>query len=124
MHRLRPVLSLLSFVSLSCRWPFWLSPRQISIVPVAEQYNAYAEIVRKSLHDAGYFVDLDTSNKQFAKKIRESAIAQYNYTIVVGEKEQASNTINVRPRSDPEHPYERSLEAWHAELKEAMSKFQ
>ena len=106
------------------RWPFWLSPRQISVVPVAEQYNAYAEGVRKSLHDGGYYVDLDTSNKQFAKKIREAAIAQYNYTIVVGEKEQAGNTINVRPRDDPEHPYERSLEAWHAELKEATSKFQ
>jgi threonyl-tRNA synthetase len=106
------------------KWPFWLSPRQISIVPVAEAYFPYADAVRKTLHDAGYYVDVDTSNKQLAKKVREAALAQYNYILVVGEKEQKEQSVNVRLRQDPEHPYEKKLDALLEELKGVTDKFE
>lgn len=106
------------------KWPFWLSPRQISIVPVAEAYFPYAEEVRKQLHDAGYYVDVDTSNRQLAKKVREAALAQYNYILVVGEKEQKEQSVNVRLRNDPEHPYEKKVSALLEELADVTAKFQ
>lgn len=105
------------------KWPFWLSPRQVCVVPVAEAYFGYAEKVRKTLHDAGYYIDVDTSNKQLAKKVREAAMSQYNYILVVGDKEQKENTVNVRLREDPEHPYEKSLDALLAELKDITAAF-
>ena len=106
------------------KWPFWLSPRQISIVPVAEAYFPYAEEVRKSLHDAGYYVDVDVSNSQLKKKIRDATVAGYNYILVVGEKEQSDRSVNVRLRQDPEHMYEKKLVDLLAELKNVTDKFQ
>ncbi len=106
------------------KWPFWLSPRQLCVVPVAESYNAYARTVRDTLHAAGYYVDVDDSSKQFAKKVREAAMAQYNYILVVGEKEQEAGSVNVRLRQDPEHPYEKKIDELLGELREVVAKFQ
>lgn len=106
------------------KWPFWLSPRQIQIVPVAEAYFPYAEEVRKSLHDAGYYVDVDLTHNQLKKKVRDAAVAQYNYILVVGEKEMNERSVNVRLRQDPEHPYEKKLDELLAELKEVTAKFE
>jgi threonyl-tRNA synthetase len=80
--------------------------------------------VRARLHAAGYYVDVDSSNKQLAKKVRDAALAQYNYTLVVGEKEQGDQSVNVRLRHDPEHPYEKKLDELLVELKEQTDKFQ
>lgn len=106
------------------KWPFWLSPRQVAIVPVAEAYFPYAEEVRQKLHDAGYYVDVDTTNKSLAKKVREATLAQYNYILVVGEKEQKDQSVNVRLRHDPEHPYEKKVDELLVELKDITDKFQ
>ena len=106
------------------KWPFWLSPRQIAVVPVADNYFAYARQVRDKLHAEGYYVDLDDSSKQFPKKVREAAMAQYNYILIVGEKEQEAGTVNVRLRHDPEHPYEKKMDDLLVELKDVVAKFQ
>lgn len=50
--------------------PFWISPRQILVVPVAELYNEYAEEVRQLIHNEGFYVDSDLSDKKMQKKIR------------------------------------------------------
>lgn len=93
-------------------------------MPVAEAYFPYAEKVRALLHEQGYYVDVDTSSKQLAKKVREAAMAQYNYILVVGEKEQNEQSVNVRLRQDPEHPYEKKLDDLLVELKDVVAKFQ
>ena len=67
---------------------------------------------------------MDTSSKQLAKKVREAAMAQYNYILVVGEKEQNEQSVNVRLRQDPEHPYEKKLDDLLVELKDVVAKFQ
>jgi threonyl-tRNA synthetase len=85
------------------KWPFWLSPRQVAIVPVSEKYNDYANEVKQKIHDAGFYVDSELSDKSLAKKIRELQLAQYNYILVVGEKEKEEKTVNVRTRDNIVH---------------------
>ncbi|KAF9109931.1 threonyl-tRNA synthetase [Mortierella sp. AM989] len=80
------------------RWDFWLSPRQIQVIPVAAGLNSYAEQVQKRLHDAGYFADADLSDSTLNKKIRNAAEAYYNFVFVVGAQELASGSVNVRFR--------------------------
>jgi len=83
------------------KWPFWLNPRQIQIVPVANTFNAYAQKVHDGLFAAGYHVDVDLSHDQFNKKIRTAQLEQYSFILVVGEKETNDGTVTVRVRDDP-----------------------
>jgi threonyl-tRNA synthetase len=80
------------------KWPFWLSPRQITIIPVANIYIKYAESVKEKFHKEGFFVEVDTSDNTLPKKIRNAEISQVNFTFVVGGDEESSNTVNIRNR--------------------------
>lgn len=91
------------FLLIIVKRPFWLSPRQVAIVPVSEKYNDYANEVKQKIHDAGFYVDSELSDKSLAKKIRELQLAQYNYILVVGEKEKEEKTVNVRTRDNIVH---------------------
>jgi len=86
------------------KWPFWLSPRQVLVVPVATPFDQYAEEVGKRLHDAGLEVDVDCDpGDTMNKKIRNGQLEQYNFILVVGEKERDNNTVNVRTRDNKVH---------------------
>jgi len=88
------------------KWPFWLSPRQVIVIPVAANdpaQNEYVEKVKSCIHDAGFYVDSELSDKKLDKKIRESQLAQYNYILVCGKEEIESNTVNVRTRDNQRH---------------------
>ncbi|KAF9159010.1 threonyl-tRNA synthetase [Actinomortierella ambigua] len=82
------------------KWDFWISPRQIQIIPVAAALVPYAEKVQKQLHEAGFYVDVDSSDSTLNKKIRNAELAQYNFIFVVGAEEEASGSVNVRCRDD------------------------
>ncbi|KAF9175549.1 threonyl-tRNA synthetase [Mortierella sp. AD011] len=102
-------------------WDFWLSPRQIQVIPVAAGLNSYAEQVQKRLHNAGYFADVDLSDSTLNKKIRNAAEAHYNFVFVVGSQEQACGSVNVRFRGVGEDwvkGEERNLEEVMEKLKE------
>jgi len=86
------------------KWPFWLSPRQAMVVPVGPHVNSYAMEVKSSLHEAGFCADCDTDDgNTMNKKVRNAQIAQYNYILVVGEKEKENRTVNVRTRDNKVH---------------------
>lgn len=86
------------------KWPFWLSPRQCVIIPVAPVYDTYAEEVKKQIYDAGFLCDTDLDHSTtLNKKIRNSQLAQYNFILVVGEKEVGNKTANVRTRDNKVH---------------------
>jgi len=85
------------------KWPFWLSPRQAIVCPVSEKSSDYALRVRDQIHQAGYYVDVDTSDRKIQKKIREAQLAQYNYILVVGEEEANTGQVSVRIRDKSAH---------------------
>ncbi|PQQ03945.1 threonine--tRNA ligase mitochondrial 1 [Prunus yedoensis var. nudiflora] len=80
------------------KWPFWLSPRQAIVCPVSDKSQPYALEVRDRIHKAGYYVDVDTSDRTIQKKVREAQIAQYNYILVVGEEEVKTGQVSLRVR--------------------------
>jgi threonyl-tRNA synthetase len=80
------------------KWPMWLSPRQIKIIPVSKKFYAYAEGVKQHLFDEGYQVEVDSSGLTLNKKIRNAEVEQYNYILCVGNKEIQTNTVTVRQR--------------------------
>ncbi|KAJ1301028.1 hypothetical protein OPQ81_003449 [Rhizoctonia solani] len=82
------------------KWPFWLSPRQVMVVPVAGPFKDYASEVHQKLWDAGLFTDIDLTGDTLPKKIRNAEIAQYNFIVVVGEAEANVRAVNVRNRDD------------------------
>lgn len=77
-------------------WPFWLSPRQLVVIPISHNFDDYARDVNDKLHAAGFYVDVDLSDITFNKKIRNAEIAKYNHVLVVGGKEQEEGTVNIR----------------------------
>ncbi|ORX45489.1 threonyl-tRNA synthetase [Hesseltinella vesiculosa] len=80
--------------------PFWLSPRQVCVVPVAAPYFAYAEEITQRLVSLGIYADADLSDSTLPKKIRNSELARYNFTFVVGGEEEDTRSVNVRNRDD------------------------
>jgi threonyl-tRNA synthetase len=80
------------------KFPLWLNPRQILIVPIADTFNKYAEGVHKELKEAGLRADIDTREITLNKKIRDGELLYYNYILVVGEKEESTKSVNARIR--------------------------
>ncbi|CAI4224899.1 unnamed protein product [Auanema sp. JU1783] len=83
------------------KWPFWLSPRQVKIITVHESIRDYARETRDKLFNAGFEVEYDeecadTMNKQ----IRNAQLAQFNFILVLGQKEKDNGTVNVRTRDN------------------------
>ncbi|KAI1382853.1 threonyl-tRNA synthetase [Hypoxylon trugodes] len=82
------------------KWPFWLSPRQVMVIPVGMGFVSYAQEVREILKKAKIFVDIDTTGNTLPKKIRSAQLAQYNFIFVVGDEEKKGRQVNVRYRDD------------------------
>lgn len=82
------------------KWPFWLSPRQVLVIPVAPPFKDYASEVQHKLSAAGLWADVDNGENTLQKKIRNGEIAQYNFILVVGQEELEGNAVNVRNRDD------------------------
>ncbi|XP_053181637.1 threonine--tRNA ligase 1, cytoplasmic [Scomber japonicus] len=103
------------------KWPLWLSPRQVMVVPVGPTCDEYAQKVQQEFHQGGLMTDVDLDpGCTLNKKIRNAQLAQYNFILVVGEKEKTSNTVNVRTRDNKVHG-ERSVEECIQRLKELKS---
>lgn len=83
------------------KWPFWLSPRQAMVVPVSSQHDSYAKKIQHDLHQEGFMVDVDIApGDTLNKKIRGAQLNQYNYILVVGDREEAKGVVNMRTRSN------------------------
>jgi len=82
------------------KWPFWISPRQVMIVPVHAEFNEFAENVREMLHKEGFYADVDISKSTFQKKVRNAQISQYNLQLVIGKNEVENGTVNIRTRDN------------------------
>ncbi|CAG5130135.1 unnamed protein product [Candidula unifasciata] len=86
------------------KWPFWLSPRQAIVVTVSPVFDDYAREVMSQIRAAGFLCEYDLDQGlTLNKKIRNAQLAQYNFIFVVGEKETANKTANVRTRDNKVH---------------------
>lgn len=81
------------------RWPFWMSPRQILVVPVGVKYFKYAEELKEKLVKEHHFhAEVDLSKNTLQKKVRSGQLLQFNFIFIVGETEEQENSVNVRNR--------------------------
>ncbi|KAM4826028.1 threonine--tRNA ligase 2, cytoplasmic [Thomomys bottae] len=86
------------------KWPFWLSPRQVMVIPVGPTCEKYAFQVSSEFFEEGFMADVDLDDScTLNKKIRNAQLAQYNFILVVGEKEKINNAVNVRTRDNKIH---------------------
>uniref|UniRef100_A0A8C6HUJ3 threonine--tRNA ligase n=1 Tax=Mus spicilegus TaxID=10103 RepID=A0A8C6HUJ3_MUSSI len=86
------------------KWPLWLSPRQVMVIPVGPACENYALQVSKECFEEGFMADVDLDDScTLNKKIRNAQLAQYNFILVVGEKEKINNAVNVRTRDNKIH---------------------
>ena len=80
------------------KFPTWMCPEQVRILPISEKYEAYAEEVRKALAKADVDVTVDNRSEKIGFKIREARLAKLPYMLVVGQQEEADRTVSVRSR--------------------------
>nr|XP_058912838.1 threonine--tRNA ligase 2, cytoplasmic isoform X2 [Kogia breviceps] len=86
------------------KWPFWLSPRQVMVIPVEPTCEKYALQVSTEFFEEGFMADVDLDHScTLSKKIRNAQLDQYNFILVVGEKEKTNNAVNVRTRDNKIH---------------------
>ncbi|WP_289285951.1 threonine--tRNA ligase [Parablautia intestinalis] len=82
------------------KFPVWISPVQVKLLPVSEKYISYANEASEALKAAGIRVEMDSRNEKLGYKIREARLDKVPYMVIVGEKEQENHTVSVRGRDE------------------------
>jgi threonyl-tRNA synthetase len=77
-------------------YPLWLTPDQVTLLPISENYTEYAKNVAQLLNNSDIRAFVDERNETAGKKIREAELKKVPYMLIVGEKEQESGTVSVR----------------------------
>ena len=80
------------------KFPTWLCPEQVRILPISDKYADYANTVLKELKKNGVDATLDTRTEKIGFKIRDARLSRLPYMLVVGEKEEAEGSVSVRSR--------------------------
>ena len=79
-------------------FPVWLSPTQVTILPVSEKTIEYSEKILRELKEKGIRVELNSDADSLGKKIRNAEASKMPYMLIIGEKEAESNQVSVRAR--------------------------
>ncbi len=82
------------------KFPLWLTPDQAVILPISEKYHDYAEKVSKFLNNCDIRTLIDERSEKIGKKIRDNELKRIPYLLIVGEKEQESDTVSVRRQGE------------------------
>ncbi len=82
------------------KFPLWLAPDQVIILPISEKYNDFAKKVLKFLNNYDIRTLIDERNEKIGKKIRDSELKKIPYLLIVGEKEQTNGTVSVRKQGE------------------------
>lgn len=80
------------------KFPVWLSPVQVKILPIADRFHEYAESVAKELQKQGIRYEIDYRAEKIGYKIREARLDKVPYMLIVGQKEAESGLVAVRDR--------------------------
>jgi threonyl-tRNA synthetase len=77
-------------------FPFWIAPIQVSVLPITDRQNEFAEKIVNSLLASGYRVKFDNRSEGVGRKIAESEQAKIPYALIIGDREQESETVSIR----------------------------
>ncbi|MBD5544478.1 MAG: threonine--tRNA ligase [Lachnospiraceae bacterium] len=80
------------------KFPTWLCPEQVRVLPISEKYVDYAKSVEEKLKENGILCTLDNRSEKIGYKIRETRLAKVPYMLVVGQKEEEEKLVSVRSR--------------------------
>ncbi len=80
------------------KFPTWLCPEQVRVLPISDKYEAYANEVLKELKANGIDATVDNRSEKIGFKIREARLDKLPYMLVVGQQEEADHTVSVRSR--------------------------
>lgn len=82
------------------KFPLWLTPDQVSILPISERFNDYAKKIAADLEAQDLRVTIDDRNEKIGRKIRDNELKRIPYMIIVGEKEEANGEVSVRKQGE------------------------
>ena len=80
------------------KFPTWLCPVQVRVLPISDKYEEYAQKVSSELKANGVLAEVDSRSEKIGFKIREARMARLPYMLVVGQQEEADGTVSVRSR--------------------------
>ena len=80
------------------KFPIWLCPEQVRVLPISEKYADYAKKVEAALKDNGILCTVDNRSEKIGYKIREARMAKLPYMLIVGQKEEEEGLVSVRSR--------------------------
>lgn len=101
------------------KFPLWLAPLQVKILPISDKFVDYAQTISKSLKNADIRVDIDDRNEKIGKKIRDTELARVPYMLIVGEKEMNEKKVSIR-RQGKGDSGSGSVEDFISELKDEI----
>ncbi len=82
------------------KFPLWINPNQVTILPIADRHTKYAQKVAQELKVAHIRVNIDSRSESVNKKVRDAQLSQYSYILVVGDREAETNTVAIRKRNN------------------------
>jgi threonyl-tRNA synthetase len=82
------------------KFPLWLAPEQAVVLPISEKFNEYAQKVSNLLNNSDIRTVVDDRNEKIGRKIRDNELKRIPYLLIVGEKEQESETVSVRRQGE------------------------
>ena len=81
-------------------FPLWLAPVQVKVLPISEKHVEYANKIYDKMFKLGIRAEVDADNEKIGYRIRKAQLEKVPYMLVVGDKEQETNTVAVRSRED------------------------
>jgi threonyl-tRNA synthetase len=82
------------------KFPLWLTPDQVVVLPISEKFNDYAYEVAKTLNNVDVRVQVDDRNEKIGRKIRDNELKRIPYMLIVGEKEAENGEVAVRRQGE------------------------
>ena len=82
------------------KFPLWLTPDQVVVLPISEKFNDYAFEIAKELNSQDVRVQVDDRNEKIGRKIRDNELKRIPFMLIVGEKEAENGEVSVRRQGE------------------------
>jgi len=85
------------------KFPFWISPLPIQIIPVADRHISYSNDVLSLIRESGFLCTINQDTESLGKRVRSAQLLQINYMLTIGDREMKNRTVNLRTRDNVVH---------------------